>query len=145
MQRRHRGVEIGRNGCCFVGDVGHDGRVDEASPWDQPRWSDRQHTEHEERDRVHSDQRVARRTVGGLVAPIDPEEHEQSRRQEHQLVVPAHQQLQAVVLAQEVVQHRLDIDVQPRLDRQDPPPVVNREIRAGMRGLPDAVVGEDKR
>jgi len=62
----------------------------------------------------------------------------------HQLVVPARQQLPADVLTQHVVHRRLDLHVQPRLDRQDPAPVLDREIGARGSELPDAVVGENE-
>ena len=48
------------------------------------------------------------------------------------------------MLAQDVVHRRLDLDVQPRLDRQKSPPICDREISPGSRELPDPVVDKDE-
>jgi len=76
VQRRHCGVEIGRHGGHLVGDIAHDGRVNETRPRDQSWRCDREHPEDDERDRVDADKGIARRAVGDRVAPVDPEEHD---------------------------------------------------------------------
>lgn len=115
VQGRHGGVEVRRHGCRFHSDVGHDGRVDEAGARDQPWRCNGKHPEHQKCEGIDRDQRVARRTVGNRVTPVDPQENDEGHRQVHQLVVPARQQLPPVMLAQEMVHRRLDLDVQPGL------------------------------
>jgi hypothetical protein len=144
VQGRHRGVEVGRDGRRLLSDVGHDGRIDEAGARDQSWRGHGKQPEHEESDRVDPDKGVAGRTVRDRVAPVDPQQNDQRHREVHHLVVPARQQLPAGVLAQRVVHRRLDLDVQPRLGRQEALPVRDRLIGTGGCELADPVVHENK-